>query len=193
VAAGIRRVEAITGNVAEQWLGAELRQLEEVRELMKRPKSVGQSILDLMERSRVLEDQLAVYRKKEVEVVLGDLSSRFEHVGGLHVLVQKIGLTHADSVRDVCFGLRQKSGAACIIAAQIGEKITLSVVFNDDVVKTSGLHAGNVIKSLAPLIGGGGGGQPFYASAGGTKPEGLDSAFAAFRLMMENLTIQKEP
>jgi alanyl-tRNA synthetase len=193
VAAGIRRVEAITGDVAEQWLGAELRQLEEVRELMKRPKSVGQSILDLMDRSRVLEDQLAVYRKKEVEVVLGDLSSRFEHVGGLHVLVQKIGLTHADSVRDVCFGLRQKSGAACIIAAQIGEKITLSVVFNDDVVKTSGLHAGNVIKSLALLIGGGGGGQPFYASAGGTKPEGLDSAFAAFRLMMENLTIQKEP
>jgi alanyl-tRNA synthetase len=189
VAAGIRRVEAITGDAAESWLGEELRELEEIRELMKRPKSLCQSIMDMMQRQKDLEEQLLGYRKKEVEDVLIGLAQQFERVGGLNVLVRKIGLTHAESVKDVCFALRQKNGLACLIGAQLGDKISLSVVFSDDVVKSTGLHAGNVIKSLAPLIGGGGGGQPFYASAGGSKPAGLEEAFSVFRSMMENQAI----
>jgi alanyl-tRNA synthetase len=189
VAAGIRRVEAITGDAAESWLGEELRELEEIRELMKRPKSLSQSITEMMQRQKDLEEQLLGYRKKEVEDVLVGLAQQFERVGGLNVLVRKIGLTHAESVKDVCFALRQKNGLACLIGAQLGDKISLSVVFSDDVVKSTGLHAGNVIKSLAPLIGGGGGGQPFYASAGGSKPAGLEEAFSVFRSMMENQAI----
>ncbi len=189
VAAGIRRVEAITGDAAESWLGEELRELEEIRELMRRPKSLSQSITEMMQHQKDLEEQLLGYRKKEVEGVLDGLAQQFERVGGLNVLVRKIGLTHAESVKDVCFALRKKNGLACLIGAQLGDKISLSVVFSDDVVKSAGLHAGNVIKSLAPLIGGGGGGQPFYASAGGNKPEGLEEAFSVFRSMMENQAI----
>ena len=105
------------------------------------------------------------------------LLQKIESKNGINFISEKIVFNSADEIKNMLFEIRnQVENCVCVLAAEVNGKPSLSVIIDDELVKSKNLNAGNIIKDLAKEINGGGGGQPFYAQAGGTKLEGLDAA-----------------
>lgn len=102
----------------------------------------------------------------------------------MNVIIEKISFDSAEDIKNILFEIRnQLENCVCIIGAEVKGKPSISVILSDNLVKEKNLNAGAIIKDLAKEINGGGGGQPFYAQAGGSKPEGLDAALTKAKAM----------
>ena len=176
VAAGVRRIEAITADAAEELVNFQQSTVNSIKELLKAKdpvKSVEQLLLDkadLLKRLEVLEGE-------KTQVVKAQVKQHIQAQNGLNVLVAQVDVPNAEQLKNLSFQLKQETeNLFCVLGTVIDGKPLLSVMMSDNLVKEKNLHAGNIIKELAKEIQGGGGGQPFYATAGGTKVEGLASA-----------------
>ncbi|MFA7380974.1 MAG: alanine--tRNA ligase [Bacteroidia bacterium] len=176
VAAGVRRIEAITADAAEELVNSQQNTVNSIKELLKAKdpvKSVEQLLLDkadLLKRLEVLEGE-------KTQVVKAQVKQLIQAQNGLNVLVAQVDVPNAEQLKNLSFQLKQETeNLFCVLGTVIDGKPLLSVMMSDNLVKEKNLHAGNIIKELAKEIQGGGGGQPFYATAGGTKVEGLASA-----------------
>ena len=102
---------------------------------------------------------------------------KVENKNGINVIIEKITFDSAEEIKNILFEIRnQIENCVCILGAEVKGKPSISVIIDDNLVKDKNLNAGNIIRDLAIEINGGGGGQPFYAQAGGSKLEGLSSA-----------------
>lgn len=177
VAAGIRRIEAITGEAAEVFLQNELNTLKDIKVLMKNPKDILQQIQILQDEKSDLEKKLNDLISEKANTIKNTLMNKIEHRNGVEVLIQKIEINSADAVKDICFQLKQKyPNLLLVLGAEINQKPNLSVIVGDELLQKGTFKANEIIKDLSKFIQGGGGGQPFYATAGGKKLEGLDEA-----------------
>jgi alanyl-tRNA synthetase len=177
VAAGIRRIEAITGEAAEAFLQNELNTLKDIKVLMKNPKDILQQIQILQDEKSDLEKKLNDLISEKANTIKNSLINKIEHRNGVEVLIQKIEINSADAVKDICFQLKQKyPNLLLVLGAEINQKPNLSVIVGDELLQKGTFKANEIIKDLSKFIQGGGGGQPFYATAGGKKLEGLDEA-----------------
>ncbi len=175
VAAGVRRIEAISGNGAFSFIQDELRQLEEVRQLLK-SKEVVKNIADLQLKNAELTKQLEKLNKDRAQQVKKELSSKFENVGELKLLVELVDLGPAE-IKDIAFQWKSEiENAVIVLGSESGGKPMLTVALSGSLVDTGKLNASAIVRDLAKDINGGGGGQPFFATAGGSKPEGLKIA-----------------
>ncbi len=177
VAAGIRRIEAITSDKAEEFFIQQTALVNQVKALLKNPKDVVKSLQGLMEHNTELQKQIDQMLRDKSKVLKAELINKKQSVNGVNFIAEKIELDSADAIKDLSFEIRsQVDNLFMVLAAEVKGKPSLSVIISDNLVKEKNLNAGNIIREIAKEIQGGGGGQPFYATAGGTNSNGMGKA-----------------
>ncbi|MRG49035.1 alanine--tRNA ligase [Chitinophaga sp. SYP-B3965] len=170
VAAGVRRVEAVTGSKAEVFVNEQLQQLKEVKLQLKNPKDIVKAIENLANDKTVLEKQLASMEAKQAQQLAATLPQKAVTVNGVQFLGAVVEVSSADMVRQ-CGSIAKDLLTApyvIVLAANVAGKAQVAVLLSEDLVKDKGLNAQKIIKEqVASLIKGGGGGQPTQATAGG--------------------------
>ncbi|MFT5913750.1 MAG: alanyl-tRNA synthetase [Flammeovirgaceae bacterium] len=174
VAAGVRRIEAITANEAEAFVDKQIDLLDQIKTLFKNPKDVVKTAEKLIQEKSELEKQIANYQNKEVELVKNTLVDSVENRDGVNFIAQKVSVPNADSLKNLAFSIKNKiDNLFMVLAADVAGKPQVAIMISDNLVTEKGYHAGNFVRELAKEIKGGGGGQPFFATAGGKDLGGL--------------------
>jgi alanine--tRNA ligase len=177
VAAGIRRVEAITGKNCEEAVYALEDTMKAVKALFNNAKDLKGAIQKFLDENEAIKKQVESFKAQAVERTKDKLLSSATEVNGVKVIKAVLPID-ADSAKNLVFKLRESvpSKLLCVIGSTGGNKPLLSVMLSDDMVKEHNLNAGAMVKEAAKLIKGGGGGQPHYASAGGKDLDGISVA-----------------
>lgn len=177
VAAGIRRVEAITGKNCEEAVYALEDIMKAVKALFNNAKNLKGAIQKFLDENEAIKKQVEGFKAQAVERTKDKLLSSATEVNGVKVIKAVLPID-ADSAKNLVFKLRESvpSKLLCVIGSTGGNKPLLSVMLSDDMVKEHNLNAGAMVKEAAKLIKGGGGGQPHYASAGGKDLDGISVA-----------------
>lgn len=176
IAAGIRRIEAVTAIEAEMFVNQQLDQLQEVKEILKNPRELSKAIISLQEQNAELQKQLAAFQKSKATDLAKDLFEGAEEVNGVKLIVGRVNLDAA-AIKDLAFALKAKAdNLFVVLGTEADGKASLTVCISDELVKARNLNAGTLVRELAKDIEGGGGGQAFFATAGGKNPAGLDKA-----------------
>jgi len=179
VAAGIRRIEAITGRKSEEYIRTELDTLKEIRNSLKNNKEPLQALTQLQEENQQLKKQIEAFLKEKAAVIKESLKSKIQNINGINYLSANVKVDSAQTLKDIAFQLKAEVDNLFFVAgANIAGKANISIMISDNLVKDKNLHAGKIISELAKEIGGSGGGQPFFASAGGNNPAGIDAAIS---------------
>ena len=177
VAAGIRRIEAVTALKAEEFFDNQTLLLNEVKALLKNNKDVVKSLSNVLEENTDLQKQVQVFMREKAQTIKRDLLSKIKSANGINFICELVVFDSAEELKNMLFEIRnQTENCLCIIGAEVKGKPSISVIISDNLVKDKNLNAVTMIKDLAKEINGGGGGQPFYAQAGGSKLEGLKVA-----------------
>ena len=180
VAAGVRRVEAVTGMGAMKYINDALSTLRNAAEVLKNPKDLAGAIQQLKEKEAAAQKEVEALRKEKAMAAAGELENNAEHHGGVRVIAARTAMD-AGSVKDMVFKLKGQGNTLVIFANAWEGKATVSIGISDEVVADKGWHAGNAVRALAQHIQGGGGGQPAFATAGGKNPEGLDKVLSDWK------------
>ncbi|MGB1101985.1 MAG: alanine--tRNA ligase [Crocinitomicaceae bacterium] len=176
VASGIRRIEAITADTAMTYFKSKLEQFEAVMDVLKRPKNPAKAVEELIEKNNALSKELEALKKDQVKQIKAELINKIEDKGGVSFLSEILELDGC-AIRDLCFQLKQSQpNLFGVIGGKSEGKATLSIIISDELAKAKDWHAGNLVREAAKLIQGGGGGQPFFATAGGKNADGLPQA-----------------
>jgi len=176
VASGVRRIEALTGQPALDYIQQMTQTVQLSGNLLRaRPEEVTVRIEHLLAAQKSSEKQIEKLTAALADAKAGAGHDEVKTVSGVSVLIKKVGVDKPAALRDLAdrFKDRVKSGIV-ILGSAVGDKALLIVVVSKDLVKR--FHAGNIVKELAAIVGGGGGGRPDMAQAGGTEPEKLDLA-----------------
>lgn len=175
VAAGVRRVEAITGVKADEYLHSQISTVKKVRELLRNPADAVKGLEDFISENEKLKQQIQSYQNDKAKEVKAGLINKALRINGINVIVERVDL-NADAVKSISFELKnQLDNLFLFLGSETEGKPHLSLILSENLVNEKGLNATTIIRSLAKEIQGGGGGQPFYATAGGKNPAGLDS------------------
>ena len=186
VAAGIRRIEAITNKTAETFVANQLEELHAIKGLFKSPKNVQGAIKDLLEKNSQLAKQIDALNKDKAKGAKGDLMNEAIEINGIQFIGKELDLDSA-SIKDIAFDLKGKyDNLFIILGNKVGGKATLTIAISDNLVKDKGMHAGNLIRELAKEIGGGGGGQSAIATAGGKNPDGINAAIEKAKVLLDS-------
>ncbi|WP_428622969.1 alanine--tRNA ligase [Sedimenticola sp.] len=179
IASGVRRIEAVTGAAALQWVEEDENRLQRIADLVKSGRDdVADKVTQLVERSRRLEKELEQLKSKLASAAGSDLASSAVEVAGVKVLAAKLDGVDPKSLRDTLDQLKNKLGSAVILLAAVsGEKVSLVAGVTKDQIPT--LKAGDLVKFVAEQVGGKGGGRPDMAQAGGSDPAALPGALAS--------------
>jgi alanyl-tRNA synthetase len=175
VAAGVRRIEAVTAEGAQEFVNESLALLGSVKTILKNPKDIPASVQSLIEEKHILEKKLEAFNQERSNQVKDELARKAVRSNGHTLILEKVSLPNADALKNIAYGLRnQFEDLLLVLAADIDSKPQVAVMLGEKIEATKKFHAGNIVKELAKEIDGGGGGQPFFATAGGKKLEGLD-------------------
>ncbi|KXK23022.1 MAG: alanyl-tRNA synthetase [Bacteroidetes bacterium OLB12] len=175
VAAGVRRIEAVTADEAQEYLNDNLKLLHEIKSVLKNPKDVLASAKSLMEEKHALEKKLEVMYQQQANLLKDELAGKATKSNGYTIIAEKVSVPNSDSLKNIAYALRnQFDDLLLILAADVDGKPQVAVMLGEKTEAAKKYHAGNMVKELAKEIEGGGGGQPFFATAGGKKLEGLD-------------------
>ena len=177
VAAGVRRIEAITGERSAAVIREHFELVEHLGSLLNNPKDFVASL------TKVIEDNAGL--RKEIEKTITEralnlrteLEDKIENINGINFLAASVDLPNVESVKTLAYAIKGAvQNLYLVLAVVIDDKPFLTVAIDDELVKEKGLHAGNIIRGLAKEIQGGGGGQPFFATAGGKDAAGIPQA-----------------
>lgn len=183
VAAGVRRIEAVTGDGALNYFRQSIALLDELKTLLKNPKDVAASLQSLVEEKHALEKKLEALNVEKANSIFMELSKKVQQQGNYKTIFEQVTVPNADALKNISYNLRNKfSDLVMVLAADIEGKPQISVMLGEDAVKK--FNAVEIIKTLAKEIEGGGGGQPFYATAGGKKTEGLKNVIEKAKLLV---------
>ena len=179
VASGIRRIEAITGEAVQGFFEAQETKLNQINECLKHPQDPIKAIHSLQVENAALKKELEKLSKLQVQAVKQDLQAKIQVVNGVDFLAAEVDLS-APAIKDLSFELGQnKDNAFLVLVTQKGGKPVISCYISKELVAARSLNAGAIVKELGKHIQGGGGGQPFFATAGGKNIEGIPAAIAA--------------
>lgn len=176
VAAGVRRIEAITGVAAEKYIVTQNALVNQLKELLKNPKDLSKSIEGLLDENAKLKKEIEKSIMEKSSGLKTELAQKAEAIGDINFIAQKVALPNADAVKNLAYQLKDiVSNLFLVLVADFDGKPSITVMIAENLVKEKGLHAGNIVKELAKEVKGGGGGQPFFATAGGSDVSGLDN------------------
>ncbi len=176
VASGIRRIEAITADTAQSYFKERADQFEEISALLKKPKNAVKTIHELIDKNTKLTKEIEQLKREQVKQLKAGVLAKIERRGDINYVSEILDLD-SGSIRDLCFQLRGEiDNLFAVIGGKADGKATLSIVISEGLAKSKDLHAGNLVRETAKYIQGGGGGQPFFATAGGKDSSGLKTA-----------------
>ena len=184
VAAGIRRIEAISGESAQQYFRDRTATLESISSILKKPKNIEKSVIDLIDKNSELTKQIELLNKEKAALVKKELKQKIIEINGLNFLGEKVNLNTA-SIKDVLFQLKgeQKNFVGILANAELN-KCGLSVILSENLIEDKNLNASKIIKEISHHIRGGGGGQAFFATAGGKDQNGIATAIEELKAML---------
>ena len=187
VAAGVRRIEALTSKGLLKYYDDMEKKLQEAAALVKAtPNQLSDKIRHLQAENKDLHSELESVKSKMAKEAMGDVSDQVTEVKGVKLIAAKVDDVDMNGLRDLGDQLKEKLGEGVIVlASAAGGKVSLVAMATDEAVK-KGAHAGNLIKGIAGLVGGGGGGRPNMAQAGGKNPDGIDAAIAKVSEVLES-------
>ncbi|MEM6806121.1 MAG: DHHA1 domain-containing protein, partial [Bacteroidota bacterium] len=185
IAAGVRRVEAYTGSKAFEYLNEKQETLSRVSAILKDPKDIEKSVGDLVEKNKELEKALQKLNAEKVGQLKQGLLDKAESISGINIIRAKVDLGSSDDLKQLSFDLKRATeNTLVVLGAVIKDKPQLSVIISDDLAEKGTYHAGNMVRELAKEIKGGGGGQPFFATAGGKDVNGIQAALEKVTQML---------
>lgn len=181
IAAGVRRIEAVTAEGAEQFVYAQQDLIRELRALMNHMPNLAQAMKKSIEENAEMKKQIEDYIREKSMRLKEEIVAKASESNGIKVM-QFVGKANADAMKNVAFQIKAETTDSFVFVAGIidDNKCTLMLMLSDDLVK-EGLHAGKIVKEAAKHIQGGGGGQPHFATAGGKNMEGLSIAVGAVK------------
>lgn len=181
IAAGVRRIEAVTAEGAENFVYAQQDLIRELRSLMNNMPNLAQAMKKSIEENAEMKKQIEDYIREKSMRLKEEIVAKASESNGIKVM-QFVGKANADAMKNVAFQIKAETTDSFVFVAGIidDNKCTLMLMLSDDLVK-EGLHAGKIVKEAAKHIQGGGGGQPHFATAGGKNMEGLSIAVGAVK------------
>ena len=179
VASGIRRIEAVTGDIAMQWIDAGQQALDQVASLLRSPRDqAAAKVEQLLRRNKELEKELAAAKQQLLTGGSLDIMDGVTEIGGIKVLATRMDGADARTLRDAVDRFKDKLKSAVVVLGSVENgKVRLAAGVTKN--NTDRIRAGDVIKPVAEQVGGKGGGRPDFAQAGGSNPDGLDAALAS--------------
>ena len=175
VASGIRRIEAITSSKALQFYEDQFQENKEVKLLIKN-NNLLKGVHQLLDENQKLKKQIEKLSSQKVGDLKLDLLQKVVDINGVNFIGSEIELDNK-SIKNLAFELTKKDEKlVLVLATKESEKVTLTVAISKGLIEQKGLHAGNIIREISKEINGGGGGQAFFATAGGKNPSGIESA-----------------
>ena len=179
VASGIRRIEAITNDAVKYYYQDHDRAFFEIKGLLNNAQEPVKAIQNLQSENADLKKQIENLLKEKAKNLKGDLKNELSEINGVQFLAKKIDLD-ASGIKDLSFEMGQQyDNLFLLFASENDGKALLSCYISKELVESKGLNAGTIVRELGKFIQGGGGGQPFFATAGGKNPEGIEKALAA--------------
>lgn len=176
IASGIRRIEAITNDAVKDFYFENNRVLFEVKDLLNNAKNPIKAVSELQNENTKLKKQVDSLLKEKAKNLKGDLKNELQDVNGIQFLAKEVDLD-ASGIKDLAFEIgKEFNNLFLLFATNQNGKAMLSCYISKELVASKGLDAGKVVRELGKLIQGGGGGQPFFATAGGKHPEGIKDA-----------------
>ncbi len=186
IAAGIRRIEAVTGHEAEKFVNNKLNLIDQVNQILKYPKNIKQAVKQLAEQNENLKKEVETLQKIRADQIKQELINKQEKLENINFIGAKVDID-PKIAKDIAFELKQKVDSMFLVLAyQHNEKAGITVMLSENIVKSKNIHAGDIVKKLAKEINGGGGGQAFFATAGGKNPQNLDKVISKAREMITN-------
>lgn len=177
VSAGVRRIEAISGSKAIAYLTEQSNKLEEIKELLKKPVDIQKTIESLIDDSQKLRKQLDKLLSEKATALKAELLKSVQTKNEISYIISTIDLSNVDLIKNLIFELKAElKNAFILLAAEVDAKPHLALYIDEELVKAKNLNASNIIRDLGKEIQGGGGGQPFFATAGGKNLEGIKNA-----------------
>jgi alanyl-tRNA synthetase len=177
IASGVRRIEAVTAQGAERYVATLENEIGSIKNVLK-AKDLTKGIVALQDENKRLQKEIERLVQEQANGLRDGLRGKFTNFGGIQYLAEMLPLTDGNAVKNLAVELEREIGNAVIAFGIVSDgKPQLIVKISDNLLKEKGLHAGNIVRELAQKhLKGGGGGQPGFASAGGTDAAGLDAA-----------------
>ncbi|MEH6306424.1 alanine--tRNA ligase [Olivibacter sp. CPCC 100613] len=174
VAAGVRRIEAITGRRAEAFVEGQERLINELKDLLKNPNDLSIAVTNLLQENSKLKKEVEKSSMEKAQQLKQVLIEKAVDINGIQFIGERVSLSTIDAIKNLAFAIKNaiNNNLFLVLAADLDGKPNLTVMLSDDLVK-HGLDAGKIVRELAKEIKGGGGGQPFFATAGGKDSSGL--------------------
>ncbi|MDO8930194.1 MAG: alanine--tRNA ligase-related protein, partial [Bacteroidota bacterium] len=177
ISAGVRRIEAITSDRAEEFVKKHLDELSEVKVLLNNTQNLKKSVEDVLAQNNHLQKQIEEFERKAASGIKQELKNKIQNINGVNVIAEVIQLDSAQAVKDLAFQLKgEVDNLFLALGSAIGGKPSITVMIADQLVAEKGLNAGIIVREAAKEMQGGGGGQAFYATAGGKDLSGLSAA-----------------
>ena len=177
IAAGVRRIEAITADKAEEYFNEQLAIVDQLKALVRNPNDPLRAVQQLIDQQSELKKQLESLNAEKSGKLKDELAAKAEPVNGLNFIATRVDLD-AQAIKDLAFALKAMvENLFLVLGNESDGKAGLTVMISDNLVAERQLNAGQIVRELAKNIQGGGGGQPNYATAGGKNPDGLSAAF----------------
>jgi alanyl-tRNA synthetase len=184
VAAGIRRIEAITGETAINYFKEKEALLDEISVLLKNPKDIVKQIADTLANNQKLTKEIEKFQAEKAKNIKTSLKDKIETIGNISFLGESVDLD-GGSIKDILFQLKgEQENFVGVLGGKDDDKCTLSIIISESVVSDLKLDAGKMIREVSKHIQGGGGGQAFFATAGGKNAQGLPLAIAEIKEKM---------
>ncbi|MGM9798167.1 MAG: alanine--tRNA ligase [Parabacteroides sp.] len=182
IAAGVRRIEAVTAEAAENFVFFQQDLIRELRAMMNNMPNLAQAVRKSIEENAEMKKQLESYVQEKAARLKEEIVAKAEESKGIKVF-QYAGKGTTEILKNIAFQVKAETEGTFVFMAGIleGQKCSLMLMLSDDLVKFSGLNAGKIVREAAKHIQGGGGGQPHFATAGGKNPDGLSIALGAIK------------
>jgi alanyl-tRNA synthetase len=185
VSAGVRRIEALSNEGAWEYVQAKLRELHNIQEKLQFPKDIGLAIDKLIENHSNLKKRLEQVEQEQVSTILGSLKSELEVENDTAFLFKQLNLPNAEAAKQLCFDLKDTFARIVVVLAyEVQDKPGIAIYIAEDLVKEKSWNASNIVRECGKFIQGGGGGQAFFATAGGKNISGLNDALNHARTLM---------
>lgn len=186
VAAGVRRIEAVTADGADKFIQEQLEQLSLIRHELKSPADPIKAVKELLTEVKELKQQLEEVELGKAAASKASLLQGVEEINGIKYISSEIAISDQKLLKQLIFQMGQELGgnSFLLLGSRSDGKAQLTLYISEDLVQSRKLHAGTIVKELAKSINGGGGGQPFFATAGGTNPDGLTEALVKAKSMI---------
>ena len=186
VATGVRRIEAITAEGAQKYISSQLDLLEEAKAILKNPQDFKQALQNLVEEKNQLSKQVEAMQMKQATALSGELIANAFKINDTSAIVEQVNLPSTEALKKLAFDLKNKFDSLfLVLAANIDDKPQIAVMVSEDLIESKKLNAGQIVRELAKEIKGGGGGQPFFATAGGKDINGLNNLLQKAKEIVE--------